>query len=431
MTDVAPTLLAPGLTDDQRRRDLRRMKTWPLLLLVLAGLLFIIGWWQAAQPDASWIWGYVRAAGEAGLVGGLADWFAVTALFRHPLGIPIPHTALIPTKKDQLGDSLGAFVRTNFLNPEAVRTRLADANPARMLGTYVSDQQHRARLVAEAASLATTAVESVSDADAQLLVRNLVFQQAAAYAWGPPAGKVLEAVVTDHGHDAAVDVLFRAAHDWARDNEADLIDLVADRGPGQGFFLARAAHEAVGRRAYSELMRWLTECMNDRNCPTRRTLDAWLISTATRLREDPELITRVELFKQKLLVSPEAHEAIGSLWPSFKRVALEALADPDSDVRLRADDYLAALGDRLVTDPEFQDLTNRRIADAVGYLVERYGDEAALLISETVARWDATEASRRIELQVGRDLQFIRINGTVVGALAGVAIHTIGLLVIG
>lgn len=431
MADVSPTLLATGVTDEQRRRDLRRMKTWPLLLLGIAGVLFIVGWWQAAQPGASWIWGYVRAAGEAGLVGGLADWFAVTALFRHPLGIPIPHTALIPTKKDQLGDSLGAFVRTNFLNPEAVRTRLADANPARMLGNYAGDPQHRARLVAEAASLATTALESVSDADAQLLVRNLVFQQAAAYAWGPPAGKVLEAVVNDHGHDAAVDVLFRAAHDWARDNEADIIDLVADRGPGQGFFLARAAHEAVGRRAYSELMRWLTECMNDRACPTRRALDNWLIATATRLREDPELITRVELFKQKLLVSPEAHEAIASLWPSFKRVALEALADPTSDVRMRADDYLAALATRLVDDDEFQDTTNRRIADAVAYLIERYGDEAALLISETVARWDATEASRRIELQVGRDLQFIRINGTVVGALAGVTIHTIGLLIIG
>lgn len=426
----------PGVTidttaDQQRREQLRRMKRVPLLFLVGAGVLFVIGWWQAAQVDAAWWWGYVQAAGEAGLVGGLADWFAVTALFRHPLRIPIPHTAIIPRKKDQLGESLGTFVRTQFLNADTVQQRLTQVDPAAAVARYLNDPGHRSWLTQEAAKAGQVALRSVDDAGAQLLIRNVVFGQVANYAWSPPLGKVLQAVVEDQGHAPAVEVLLGAARDWVRSHEAELINLVADRGPAQGFFLARAAHEAVGRRAYQELLRWLNEALTDRNCPTRLALDRWLLDTSARLREDPAMIAKVEDFKQQLLSSPEAQEAVAAMWPSLKQLLLDNLTDSDSELHRRFNEALAQFARRIETEPSFKANLNAKISAAVGYLVNQYGDEFSTIISDTVGKWDSKEAADRIELHVGKDLQYIRINGTVVGALAGVAIHAIGMMLIG
>jgi uncharacterized membrane-anchored protein YjiN (DUF445 family) len=419
-------------TDDvARAAALRRMKALPLGLLVAAGVIFAIAWYFEKQPDSSAVWGFVRAAAEAGMVGGLADWFAVTALFRRPMGLPIPHTAIIPTKKDQLGASLGAFVRRNFLNPDVVSARVATIDPALRLGRYLQQPAARDRVVSEAATLATAGVQSIDDADAQLIVRNLLFEQAAAYAWAPPAGRLLGAVVADRNHETPVDALVRILRDWVVEHEQLIVDLVAERGPAQNFFLARAAHEAVGRRAYLELKTWLDEAVNNPRSSVRQAVDRWLAETAVRLREDPDLIARVELFKQRVLASPETHEAVASVWPTTKRIVLESLADPESELRRRATDWVAAAADRLTDDDDFRSTVNRRISAGAAYLAERYGDEVADLISDTVERWDATEASERIELQVGRDLQFIRINGTVVGALAGLVIHTVGTVILG
>ena len=415
----------------QRRRDLRRMKAVPLALLIAAAIIFAVAWYFEKQPGSAGIWGYIRAAAEAGMVGGLADWFAVTALFRHPLGIPIPHTALIPTKKDQLGASLADFVQHNFLNPEVVRGRIASMDPAGRLGDYLGDPVHRQWLVGEAATAASTAIRSINDADAQTIIRNLLFEQAAAYAWAPPAGKMLAALVEDDAHEPAVDAAFRAARSWVVANEATIIDLVADRGPAQNFFLARAAHEAIGRKVHTELLAWIDEAITDPSCPTRRAIDRWLLDMSAKLRDDPDLIARVERFKQRMLSSPEVHEVVASVWPTTKRIVLDALADPDSELRQWADSWVAGFGVRLRSDPDFRAQTNGRIEAGAAWAAERYGNEAATLISDTVARWDATEASERIELQVGKDLQYIRINGTVVGALAGIVIHATGNLLLG
>lgn len=407
------------------------MKAVPLSLLIGAAVVFVIGWYFEKQPGSPAYWGFVRAAAEAGMVGGLADWFAVTALFRRPLGLPIPHTAIIPTKKDQLGESLGDFVSQNFLNPDVVRARVSAVDPAGRLGGYLAQPTARARVVAEAAALATEGIRSIDDNDAQLIIRNLLFQQAASYAWAPPAGRLLAAVVADGTHEPAVDAVFRVVRDWIAANEEAIVELVAERGPAQNFFLARAAHEAVGRRAHRELLRWANEAVSDPTCATRIAVNRWLAETSERLRDDPDLISRVELFKQKLLASPEAHEAVYSIWPTTRRILLENLADPAGELQRRADDWVAATAQRLQHDKEFHDSVNERIESASAFLAQRYGSEAATLISETVARWDASEASERIELQVGRDLQFIRINGTVVGALAGIVIHTIGITLLG
>jgi len=406
------------------------MKAIPLGLLVFAAIVFIFAWRMQQQPDAPWYWGYVRAAAEAGMVGGLADWFAVTALFRRPLGLPIPHTNLIASKKDQLGDSLGEFVQTNFLTEATVRAKVSSAQPALKIGRYLQDSGHRDYLLGEVSHGAQAGLDSLNDEDITLLIRNMVFEQASSFAWGPPAGALLDAVVDDNVHTPAVDALLRVACDWLITNEATIVALVADRGPAQGFGLARSMHEVVGRKVHSELLKWAQASLNDPEHKTRKAIDSWLAQLATELREDPAMIEKVESLKFKLLASDEVHKAVASLWPTTKRVLGEALANPDSELRRRADDIVAQYADRLVTDEVLRARVDARIESGALYLTARYGAEAATLISDTVARWDASEASERIELQVGRDLQFIRINGTVVGALAGVAIYAFANLLI-
>ena len=215
----------------QRVAALRRMKAIPLALLILTGVVYVLSRRAEAMPDAWAGWPYIRAMAEAGVVGGLADWFAVTALFRHPLGLPIPHTALIPKKKDQLGASLSTFIRQNFLQAHTVRQKVAAAQPGRALGTYLASSQAQDKVVAEAAALGQAALASVKDAEVQLLVRNTLFNYASASALSPPLGQLLSAVVADRNHTGLVDVLFRTVHDWLLTNREEIVDTIASQGP--------------------------------------------------------------------------------------------------------------------------------------------------------------------------------------------------------
>lgn len=417
-----------GPAEQQKRRDLRKMKLIPTLMLVVAAIVYLVALRALQDPNAPEYWNYLRAAGEAGMVGGLADWFAVTALFRHPLGIPIPHTALIPNKKDQLGASLSEFVQENFLTPEVVEDKVLRAEPARRVGDYLASPDNRARVVREASSLAKAAINGVKDEDVQLIIRNMVFEQAASFAWAPPAGRLLDAAVTDGTHEGLVDLTFEAAHTWLLENEAAVTSIVADIGPLQNL---RLVHELVGRRVHRDLLTWTASVRDDRNHKARAAINSALLKWARELREDPLTIERVERLKHQVLDHAEVHKAIAAMWPATRRVLLDALDNPHSELRLRAADQLAEFSAQLREDPEFAAGIDQRIATSASFLVQRYGNELVTLITDTVERWDASEASERIELQVGKDLQFIRINGTVVGSLAGLLIYGVGQLIVG
>ncbi|MEI6623167.1 MAG: DUF445 domain-containing protein [Actinomycetes bacterium] len=428
VTPTTPTSLSPA--DLQRQRSLRRMKAVPLALLAVAAATFVLAWVMQGRSDAA-VWGFVRATAEAGMVGGLADWFAVTALFRHPLGLPIPHTNLIATKKDQIGASLGDFIQTNFLTETTVRAKIASVQPAARIGQYLQDPAHRAFILGELSEAAQAGLDSLNDEDIALLIRNVAFGQAAAIEWGPPAGALLGAVIDDQAHVPAVDAVLRVLRDWVRDNGALITSIVAERGPAQNFGPARAIHEAIGRRAHQELLDWVDDAYADSASKTRQAIDSWLRTFAAELREDPAMIERVEHLKSRVLDSQEVHKVVASLWPATKRLLLAALRDPDSDLRRRADAIVSDVAERLGQDPVLRARVDSRVERAAVYLTDRYGAEFSTIITDTVERWDASEASRRIELQVGADLQFIRINGTVVGALAGLLIYTFAVLVLG
>lgn len=412
----APLIAAPAGSDARRARDLRRMKALALALLVVAAIVY------ALTLGGDGTVGYVNAAAEAAMIGALADWFAVTALFRRPLGLPIPHTALVPTRKDALGRSLQEFVATNFLAERVVRDRVARARVARRIGRWLADDAHADRVTAELATATRGALRVLRDDEVVGLLQDVVLRPVLERPWGPPAGRLLMRIVGDGAHHKLVDLGIVELHAWLRDHEDLVTQLVLDRAP---VWTPNWLDERVARRAYREVLTWVVDVRDDPRHRVRVAVDDALVRFAKDLQSDPGTIARAEALKERVVEHPGVRDGLEHLWATVRAVLVEATEDPDSDLRQRARAGLLALGHRLGTDPVLQGKVDTYVEDAVGHLVSTYSDEVTSLISETVERWDGEEASRRIELHVGRDLQFIRINGTVVGALAGLAIHAL------
>lgn len=400
------------------------MKIVALALLLGAAATYMFARKMEVQSDAAF-WGYLRAAAEAGVVGGLADWFAVTALFRRPMGLPIPHTGLIPNKKDQIGKSLSNFVHGNFLSAGNVQQKVLAAHPAQRISEYLEDAGHRQRLISEGASLAVELIENLNDEEIQVFVRNSVFTELQRIAWGPPSGKLLHAAISDGKHQGVADALLSVLHRWLLENQDRVAAVVADRGPISQTGPVRWMHERIGDKTVEMVTQFVGELRDNPGDPVRQQLDEALLRIADEMQDDDLMIERVESWKIEVLRHPETQRVVNSIWPTAKEIVLETLLDPHSDLRQRADTYLVGLATRLRDDSGFAASVDERIGSGVSYLVDKYGEDAVTVISETVKRWDASEASRKIELAVGKDLQYIRINGTIVGSLAGLAIYTV------
>jgi uncharacterized membrane-anchored protein YjiN (DUF445 family) len=355
------------------------------------------------------------------MVGALADWFAVTALFRHPLGIPIPHTAIIPTRKDALGDSLGEFVGANFLSEQVVRERLRRVGIATRLGGWLSEPANAERVTAELATVVRGVVAVLRDEDVQAVMEQAVVKRVIAVPWGPPLGKLMAGVFEDGTHHKLVDLMCDRAYEWVKNNHSAVLGVVSDRAPT---WSPKFVDAMVADKVYGEVLSFTWLVKTDPNHPMRIAVDKFLAEFASDMQTDPVTMERAEVVKQQVLDHPEVQNVIGSTWTTAKRMLLDAAEDPSSELRKRVLDGLVILGRRLSEDDTLRDKVDSWVEGAAAYIVLNYRDEITTLITDTVQRWDAEETSRKIELQVGRDLQFIRINGTVVGALAGLLIYT-------
>ncbi|WP_438319203.1 DUF445 domain-containing protein [Streptomyces sp. HUAS TT3] len=407
--------------DEERRRGVRRMKVTATGLLLLVALVYVLTTWVEHTGAGAWV-GYVRAAAEAGMVGALADWFAVTALFRHPLGLPIPHTAIIPTKKNQLGATLGDFVGENFLAPDVVRTRLHALGIGRRLGVWLAEPAHADRVTAELATALRGALTVLRDSDVQAVVGEAITRRAESAEIAPGIGKTLERVVADGGHHRVVDLVCAKARDWLVTHGDSVMGAVQGGAPG---WTPRFVDRKVGERVYKELLRFLTEMRDMPQHPARGAVDRFLTDFAADLQADTDTRARVERLKTEILEREEIQDVIASAWTAIRSLILAAAEDERSELRLRVRASLLSLGTRLATDQRVQDKVEGWMEGAVVYVVTTYRAEITSLITETVAGWDAEQTTRKIEAHIGRDLQFIRINGTVVGALAGLMIHTV------
>jgi len=410
--------------DAERRTGLRRMKVVALSFLLGATVIFLVCTWAQAQGAADWV-GYVRAAAEAGMVGALADWFAVTALFKHPLGIPIPHTAIIKRKKDQLGEGLGAFVRENFMSPEVVETKLRDAQVAGRMGKWLADASHAERVGAEASTVLRVVVEMLRDDDIQQLLDRMIVKRIAQPQWGPPIGRVLASLLEEGRQEALLQLLADRAFEWTL-NADEVIERVIERDSPT--WSPRWVDHLIGERIHRELMDFTDKVRRNPDHELRRSATKFLFEFARDLQHDDSTIAKAENVKEQIMAREEVAKAAETAWTTAKRIILESVDDPSSALRSRIADSVVHIGESLRDDSDLRDKVDNWIVRAAQHLVEQYGTEITAIITETIERWDADEASRRIELHVGRDLQFIRINGTVVGSLAGLVIYSVAQL---
>jgi uncharacterized membrane-anchored protein YjiN (DUF445 family) len=410
--------------DLARRTDLRRMKAVAASLLVFAALAYLVTERVArAQGSqvADWVL-FARAAAAAGMVGGLADWFAVTALFRRPLGLPIPHTAIIPSRKDAIGRSLGEFVGTNFLAEDVVRERLRQVRPTARAGAWLADPAHARRVTAELATAVRAVLGVLRDDDVQSVLEQAVTTRLATMPAGPALGRVLAEVVADGAHHGLVDLSLANAHRWLVENQDAVVESIARQAPA---WSPRFVDERVAERVHAEVLRVVADVRDDPRHELRAAMDRFLAAYAQDLQHDPATQRRAEEVKAALLAHPQVRQAVGEAGATIRRLVLEAVDDENGELRARVAAAVAGFGVRMATDADLQGKIDGWVQDAAAHVATNYRGELTSLITDTVERWDGPATARRIELQVGQDLQFIRINGTVVGALAGLAIEVV------
>ncbi|MBC2639506.1 MULTISPECIES: DUF445 domain-containing protein [unclassified Rhodococcus (in: high G+C Gram-positive bacteria)] len=413
--------------DDAKRRDLRRMKTVATGFLVFATVVYLLCRWQESRGAGAWV-GYVRAASEAGMVGALADWFAVTALFRHPLGLPIPHTAIIKRKKDQLGASLSNFVGQNFLAPEVVSAKVEAAEIPLRLGTWMAQPHHAARVAAETATILRGFVEILRDEDVQQIIDSTLVRRLAEPQWGPPIGRVLAELLRENRQLPILDLLAERAHQWALGSQETIDRIVSRDSPA---WSPKFVDAMLGEKIHRELVEFTWKVRSNPEHEVRQAANRFLIDFADDLQNDPATMEKAEKIKAEIMGREEVTGLAAATWKVAKRLIMESVDDPNSTLRTKVAENVVRFGERLRDDHELRAKVDGWVLAGTRYVVVHYTDEITGIISDTVERWDAEEASKKIELQVGRDLQFIRINGTVVGSIAGLLIYTFSTLLFG
>jgi uncharacterized membrane-anchored protein YjiN (DUF445 family) len=406
--------------DALRRSALRRMRSVALGLLLLAAVIFLL------TLDGDGFWGFVNAGAEASMVGAIADWFAVTALFRHPLGLPIPHTALIPKRKDDLGRGLEEFVGENFLQEEVIRDRMRVADVSQRVGTWLDEPANARRVVDELSVVVATALSRVRDDHVAALFSEALFPRLREEPIAPLLGGLLTEALDDDLQRGLVDLALVELHAWLLANEETVTDVLGERAP---WWTPTALNDRVTARIHLELVRWVEDIQSDPYHRARAAIDSMLATLAKNLQEDPPTQERAERLKERMLDHPQVLESTISVWNALRRVLTSSLREPGGLLRERLRVELSAFARRLLDDEELRRRLDGLAADAVVFAVDRYGAEVTAIITHTIERWDGKEAARRIELHVGRDLQFIRINGTIVGGLVGVLIHAVSVVV--
>lgn len=412
MSDKSGVYIPPD-----RARAMRRTATG---LIVLMAALFL---WSGRFLDAHPAWGYLHAFAEAAMVGGLADWFAVTALFRHPLGLPIPHTAIIPENKDRIADTMAGFLRENFLTPAVVGRRMGAMNLAHAVGSYLADPKSTrdSRIRAGAGELAIEVLESLDPDRLGTQVRGGIKAQLSKLEIAPLLGGMLEAMIADGRHKPLIDKIIRWAGLVLEDNEAMVRDMVHKRANAVLRFTG--LDERLANSVLDGLYKLLAEVLVDPQHPLRDKIEEGLQELARGLREDPEMQERVERMKRELLENPAIGDWWQGVWERLRANLIQTIRTSGGTGHGYIGETLGELGAALRDDERLQRQINRFARRTAVGVATRYGDQIVRLVSETVKRWDAQTITDRVESAVGRDLQFIRINGTLVGGLVGLTLH--------
>lgn len=415
---AAPALGGDAERTARRAAEYRRMKMTATGLLVLMFVLFI----AARLGEATWPWlSFPRAFAEAAMVGAFADWFAVTALFRHPFGLPIPHTAIIPRNKDRIGESLGRFIASNFLAPEVVAQKLQSMDLAGRIAAWLSQPANSAFLAAKTTDAIPPVMQALDDEHVRIFVRDAVTRRLRAVDASSLASRVLGVLVAHRHHQALFDQVLDIAHTFLFTNR-DVIRAKVRAKSSK--WIPQWVDDKLAEKIISGAEDTLLELRN----PDHVWREEFNVTTErfiAKLAESPEYKARGEQIKEEILKNPKVQDYLGSVW---NEVRSQILADAESDqgaIERGLDRALLSIGTRLRDDPGMQAILNGWIERVVIHYAVPHRDQIGTFISGVVARWDTRTVVEKLELQVGKDLQYIRINGTLVGGLVGLLIHLV------
>jgi len=408
-----------AVAEQSRRRELAVRKRWATGLLAAVTVVFLgTAIWGG---DATWV-GYVEATAAASMVGGLADWFAVTALFRHPLGLPIPHTAIVVERKDQFGATLAAFIRESFLTSDVLVERVRAAGVVGRLGAWLADEEHAARVAGELADAAVAGADLLKDDDVHRVLEDVVRQRVESTPLAPLAGRALRFLIHDGRHAEVLDTILVGLDRYLGAHGQELKAQFGDKSP---WWLPGAVEDRIFDRLLAGARTVIQEMAADRDHALRKQFDARLRLLAAELETSVDLIERGERLKHDVLSQPQVREWVASLWADAKGELRAQACDPESQLRRQLVQAIVAGGRRLQTDAALAATVQTAIERAVSYLADHFDGDIAAFISGTISRWDAEETASRLELLLGPDLQYVRINGTVVGAVAGLLLHSV------
>ncbi|MEG3146551.1 DUF445 domain-containing protein [Sphingomonas sp. RT2P30] len=400
---------------------LQRMRWVATGLLVAMAATYLV---TRALADRHPAFGFVRAFAEAAMVGGLADWFAVTALFRHPLGLPIPHTAIIPRNKDRIGTTLAAFLRDNFLIPAVVARRMRGVDVAGAAGRWLAGPGGgQGRLRVGASRLAADILASLDQKRLGGMVRGAMGQRLRALDLAPLIGQALGAAMAEGRHMPLLDGIIRWAAKILAANDHLIRAMVHERAGS--VMRWTGLDETLANKIIDGLDNLLADMAHDPDHPLREKAEEGLSTLAHDLQYDPVMQARVERVKAEIIDNPAMQRWLDGVWEQARAAMLRMARDPDAALAGQFGEALNQLGETLQKDPLLGETINRFVRRAVVGMAADYGDGIVRLVSETVRGWDADTITRRLENAVGRDLQYIRVNGTIVGGLVGLAIHAI------
>jgi len=414
---IPPVRSPVPVSDKGGPRTMRIVATG--LLVSMALLYGLSRHMQAVHPA----WGYVRAFAEAAMVGGLADWFAVTALFRHPLGLPIPHTAIIPRNKDRIGATLAAFLKDNFLTPRVVARRMRRMDVAAAAGRFLATPSAGGRMRAGASRLIANILESLDQDRLGGMVKGAIAGRLRALNAAPLIGRALAAAMQNKRHLPVMDGLIGWGSRLLRRNEELVRGMVSQRS---GSILRwTGLDERIGQAVIDGLYKLLDEMAADADHPLRIKIEEGLAQLAYDLQRDPAMQAKVDRIRDELLANPAVLAWIDGVWESARAGMLHAVRDPQAALAGKLGEMVRQLGATLQQDARLGKTINSFVRRAVVGAVATYGDQIVMLVSDTIRGWDARTITGRLENAVGRDLQYIRVNGTVVGGLVGVLIHVL------
>jgi uncharacterized membrane-anchored protein YjiN (DUF445 family) len=389
------------------------------MLVVMAVVFLLANRFDEAYPAL----GFVKAFAEAAMVGGLADWFAVTALFRHPLGIPIPHTAIIPRNKDRIGDTLAAFLRDNFLTPSVVARRMRGVDVAGAIGRFLTNPPGEGRMREGASRLVADVLEALDPERLGGMVKGVVASRMKSLEVSPLLGQTLDSAISTERHVPMLDGIITWAGRTLDANEDMIRDMVHQRAS----WVLRLAglDERLADAIIDGLRRLTIDMAVDPYHPLRAKAEEGLAKLAADMQHDPEMRAKVEELKNEIIANKAVTDWIDSMWERTRASMLKAARDPDATMAGKFGETIRQLGQTLQEDVRLKQTINQFARRAVVGAVASYGSSIVGLVSETIRGWDARTVTDRLEGAVGRDLQYIRINGTLVGGLVGLLIHTV------